>query len=262
MLQIHFEELELCRCVLARLLHLSRPLPSGPRVPLQRLPLTSPLAARSETPDLTHIARAWSRSSSTTTSLASSCARIGGLLGKTVTIFRKPGSGQRSAASSAGPYARVPRRRTSIAPGRFLRYSHRGFRRLWNATRRTAKLTGSLTRSLTATKQCPRSRHRSSDLSYYLSRALQLAACDVKRERCGIGHVETLDLAGNVNAGHAVAGLLGQLTQALAFGTEHECERRTQSVGPQVGIARAVEADQQESPCAKFLKPAREVLHH
>ena len=97
MLKIHFEGLELGRCVLARLLRLQ----SGPRVQLWRVPPTFPGEARSRAMVRTRIVRASSRSSSTITSRASSCAPIGGLPGKTATFFRKPASGQKWAASNA-----------------------------------------------------------------------------------------------------------------------------------------------------------------
>ena len=63
MLKIHFEELELCRCVLARLLQSQ----SGPRVPLRRVPPMFTGAARLWATDPTRTALALSRSSSTIT---------------------------------------------------------------------------------------------------------------------------------------------------------------------------------------------------
>ena len=60
---------------------------------------------------------------------------------------------------------------------------------------------------------------------------MQPAARDIESERGGVRHVQTLDLARDVDAGNAVAGLLGELTQTFAFGAEHERKRRTQCDG-------------------------------
>src|SRR4029078_8218852 len=104
MVKIHFEELELCRCVLGGLLQLQ----SGPRVSLRRVAPMFPRAGRARAMVRTRTVRATSRSSFTTTSRALSCAHIGGLLGKTGTISRKPASGQKLVATNAGRHARVP----------------------------------------------------------------------------------------------------------------------------------------------------------
>ena len=56
----------------------------------------------------------------------------------------------------------------------------------------------------------------------------RLPARDIERERGGVRHVEALDRARQVEPRDVIAGLLGQLPQALALGAEHQRERRAQ----------------------------------
>src|SRR5579862_9207565 len=86
------------------------------------------------------------------------------------------------------------------------------------------------------------------------------ATGDVERERGGVRYVEAFDRAGQVEAGEAVAGCAGQLAQALAFGAEHERQRRAQFERGEVVGRAAIEADCEKAALFERHKAARQVL--
>ena len=59
---------------------------------------------------------------------------------------------------------------------------------------------------------------------------------DIKRQRRGVRHVEALDRARHVHAGHHAAGLARELAQALAFGAQHQRQRRRSSTVPRSSL--------------------------
>ena len=72
---------------------------------------------------------------------------------------------------------------------------------------------------------------------------LEPARRDIERNRRRVRYVEALDRAGQGEPGDVVAGLLGQLPQALAFGAEHERQRPPQRQPGEVVVAAGIEAD-------------------
>ena len=88
--------------------------------------------------------------------------------------------------------------------------------------------------------------------------AFQPRGRDIKRERRSVRYVEALDRARQIERASAIAGLARQLTQALAFGAEHERERRMQRASADRSASPSLSrSDQQEirapsaPPCAR-----------
>ena len=85
------------------------------------------------------------------------------------------------------------------------------------------------------------------------------AADNIKRDRRRVRHVQAFDRAGQVDAGDMIAGVLGELAQPLALGAEHQRQRRAQGKRGEIGLAAAVETDDEKAAGLERGKPAREI---
>ncbi len=73
-------------------------------------------------------------------------------------------------------------------------------------------------------------------------RSSRRARSDVERKRCGVGHVEALDFARQLEPRQAIAGLSGQLAKPFAFSAEHQRQRRPQRNGGEIVLRARVRA--------------------
>ena len=86
-------------------------------------------------------------------------------------------------------------------------------------------------------------------------------ARDIERESRGVRDIEAFDLARKIKAREAVAGLAGQLPQALAFGAEHQRKRRAKFDRREIVGRAAVQADDEEAAFLQCGERARQILH-
>src|SRR5580692_8287938 len=70
---------------------------------------------------------------------------------------------------------------------------------------------------------------------------------DIERKHRGVGYVEALDFAGQIEPRHHAAGFARQLPQALTLSAEHQRQWLPQRDRGKILAARTVEPDRQEA---------------